>query len=206
VSETKSDPKSVLARWSERKQAARRGEVEDEPVVEARGAEAPPPETPEPEAPEPEVPELPPIETLDFSSDYTAFLAKNVPEALRRAALRKLWVSDPVLANLDGLNDYDEDFNVIDQAITLAQSSYRPGLGYLDEAEKKLDEAEKKLARIDKAVGGPTSKTQAEPSDRPASEHDVGENVAADESDTATRQSSAAVDTTAPVSVKESNE
>jgi Protein of unknown function (DUF3306) len=207
VSEAKSEPKGVLARWSQRKLAARRGEVEDEPrvdepVAEALGAEAVPPETPEPEAPE-----LPPIETLDFHSDYTAFLAKNVPEALRRAALRKLWVSDPVLANLDGLNDYDEDYNVVDQVITLAQTGYRPGLGYLDEAEKKLDEAEKKLARIDEAMGGPASAdSQAEPapSDHSAAEGDVSDNVAVEgESAAATRQPAATPEPTPPVSAKE---
>jgi hypothetical protein len=89
---------------------------------------------------------LPPIDELDFQSDYTAFLTENVPEELRRAALRKLWRSDPVLANLDGLNDYDEDYNLIDQVITLPQSSYRPGRGYLDESEKKL-------AQIDEFAG-----------------------------------------------------
>ena len=35
---------------------------------------------------------------------------EKVPEALRKRALRKLWLSDPILANVDGLNDYDEDF------------------------------------------------------------------------------------------------
>ena len=30
-----------------------------------------------------------------------------MPEHLKQAALRKLWLSNPVFANLDGLNDYD---------------------------------------------------------------------------------------------------
>lgn len=55
--------------------------------------------------------DLPDIESLDSSSDYTAFLKDKVPERLRKMALQKLWRSDPVFANLDGLNDYDEDFN-----------------------------------------------------------------------------------------------
>lgn len=57
--------------------------------------------------------DLPDIETLDKDSDYTSFLREGVPEGLKRMALRKLWLSDPVLANLDGLNDYDEDFGEI---------------------------------------------------------------------------------------------
>lgn len=50
------------------------------------------------------------IETLDYESDFTVFMDAKVPEALRRMALRKLWRSNPILANIDGLNDYDEDF------------------------------------------------------------------------------------------------
>jgi hypothetical protein len=59
------------------------------------------------------VADLPDIETLDKDSDYTVFLRDGVPESLKKLALRKLWLSDPVLANLDGLNDYDEDFGSI---------------------------------------------------------------------------------------------
>ena len=40
---------------------------------------------------------LPPIESLGADSDYTVFLKKGVPEALRIAALRKAWVSDPFI-------------------------------------------------------------------------------------------------------------
>ncbi len=56
---------------------------------------------------------LPDIETLGKDSDYTGFLRAGVPEALQNMALRKLWLSDPMLANLDGLNDYDDDFGAI---------------------------------------------------------------------------------------------
>jgi hypothetical protein len=56
---------------------------------------------------------LPDIESLGKDSDYTGFMREGVPVALQNLALRKLWLSDPVLANLDGLNDYDEDFGKI---------------------------------------------------------------------------------------------
>ncbi len=62
--------------------------------------------------------ELPDIDSLDKDSDYTAFMREGVPDALRRRALRKLWLSDPVLANLDGLNDYDEDFAALFQTVS----------------------------------------------------------------------------------------
>jgi hypothetical protein len=148
-----------LSRWSQRKAAARRGGALPAEADETRAQNAPVPDA-QP-APQPaavleasdaasgaapssgaDIPALPPIEQLTFQSDYTVFMAKNVPEALRRAALRKLWASDPVLANLDGLNDYCEDLNLIDTPITAAQTAYRAGIGYLDEVEEKLAQLE----------------------------------------------------------------
>ena len=57
--------------------------------------------------------DLPPIDSLDKDSDYTPFLADGVPEKLARAALRKMWRSDPVFGFRDGLDDYDEDFSLM---------------------------------------------------------------------------------------------
>lgn len=51
------------------------------------------------------------IDELEYDSDFTVFMHDKVPETLRRMALRKLWKSSPILANVDGLNDYDEDFS-----------------------------------------------------------------------------------------------
>ncbi|MCH7485945.1 MAG: DUF3306 domain-containing protein [Proteobacteria bacterium] len=57
--------------------------------------------------------DLPPIDSLGKDSDYTPFLADGVPEKLARAALRKMWRSDPVFGIRDGLDDYDEDFSLL---------------------------------------------------------------------------------------------
>ncbi len=60
------------------------------------------------------------------------FLREGVPEHLKRQALRKLWRSDPLLANLDGLNDYDEDFAALYAAASKAvKTAYRVGRGWL---------------------------------------------------------------------------
>ena len=83
--------------------------------------------------------DLPSIDGLTAQSDYTVFLKNNVPEALRKAALRKLWVSDPVLANLDGLNDYDDDYTIV-TAMTMDDTSYKIGRGMLgDEPKPELE-------------------------------------------------------------------
>ena len=79
---------------------------------------------------------LPPLERLDKDSDFTPFLADNIPDFIRNRALKILWRSDPLFGFQDGLDDYAENFRVIDKLIDAAtQSSYKPGQGY-DQPEK----------------------------------------------------------------------
>ena len=154
-----------LSRWSRRKAEARRG-LRKKPAAGApEAAEAEARETAaltDAAAPSPEPHAEPPPEdageadraaefedfdfdALDYESDYTQFMEKGVPEAVRRRALRKLWHSNPILANLDGLNDYDEDFTDAALAVDVLQSAYKVGRGYLtdeDVAEMEGDDAE----------------------------------------------------------------
>ncbi len=58
--------------------------------------------------------DLPAVDSLDKDSDYTPFLGDGVPEKLARAAMRKLWRSDPIFAFRDGLDDYDDDYTIIE--------------------------------------------------------------------------------------------
>jgi hypothetical protein len=133
------DDKDFLSRWSQRKQAAREGLAEPEPEAEelalpAQGAEPPAEEPPEDETAYADVD----YDALDYSSDYTRFMGKDVPEMVQRRALRALWRSDPVLANIDGLNDYDEDFTDAALVVENLTTAYRAGQGYMtdeDEAE-----------------------------------------------------------------------
>jgi hypothetical protein len=168
-----SDEQHPLSRWSQRKLAAQRGE---EVAADAKPQDVPAPVS------ECEPPVLPAIESLTAESDYTAFLAKNVPEALTRAALRKLWTSDPVFANLDGLNHYDEDYNVIDKAITLAQTGYHPERGYLDVLADKEGDAPSDAERKESVSPEPEKATgiAVDDSDAPVdSEPDAPRQVAA---------------------------
>jgi Protein of unknown function (DUF3306) len=78
------------------------------------------------------------FDALDFASDYTRFMGGNVPDAIRNKALRKLWVSDPVLANMDGLHDYFGDYTDAAVAIPagqVLQTAYKFGQGFLSDAE-----------------------------------------------------------------------
>lgn len=51
--------------------------------------------------------ELPSIASLTADSDFTVFMAPDVPAAVRAAALRKLWRTNPIFGRSDGL---DSDF------------------------------------------------------------------------------------------------
>lgn len=186
-----------LNRWSQRKLAARRG-AEDagengQPSA-PEGAEAPTPAADAATAADEQTPVLPPIDELTAESDYTVFLGKNVPEAITRAALRKLWLSDPVLANLDRLNDYDEDYSIIDTVVSAVRTSYQVGKGHVDEAEATLAklapsdavEEGEKIARAESPAGSDTP-------DGEASGATIGNSDAAgDESDAAPPQMGAA--------------
>lgn len=105
------------------------------------------------------VEELPDIETLEETSDFTVFLKDGVPEELRRRALRRLWRLNPVFANLDGLNDYDEDFTDAANVLGAVKTLYQAGKGYVEpEAHDDL--------KADEQVSGTTT---AEPAARSSS-------------------------------------
>ncbi len=80
------------------------------------------------------------VEALDYDADFTRFMQKDVPEALRKRALRQLWRSDPILANVDGLNDYDDDFTDAALAVKVLETAHKIGRGYLDDDEVSQDD------------------------------------------------------------------
>ncbi|MGB0683669.1 MAG: DUF3306 domain-containing protein [Magnetovibrionaceae bacterium] len=88
--------------------------------------------------------DLPPIETLTPESDFTPFMKDGIPELLKRRAMRKLWMSNPVLANLDGLNEYDEDYSMIGKVIEEVATRYKvgKGLAYEDDELEDIEDVE----------------------------------------------------------------
>lgn len=135
---TKEDDDDFLVRWARRKDAARqrRGAPEAEEPA-ASPAAAPESASSADETADTELLEsLPDIDSLTLESDFTQFLQCGVPEALRRKALRRLWRLDPVFANLDGLNNYDEDYTKLGKVVMPElRSLYRVGQGmFLGEA------------------------------------------------------------------------
>ncbi len=84
---------------------------------------------------------LPDPDQLQAGDDVSGFMAKAVPDRLRRRALRRLWRLNPVLANVDGLVDYGEDYTDAACVIENLQTAYQVGKGMLAHIEALAAEA-----------------------------------------------------------------
>ena len=125
-----SDDKTFLVRWSRRKREAA-PDTREQPKPEnasggaassASAASLSPGET----QPLFDPASLPPIETIVAGSDISAFLAAGVPADLTRAALRRVWSSDPMIRDFVGLSENSWDFNA---------PGAIPGFGPIDKEE-----------------------------------------------------------------------
>lgn len=145
MSTDRSDPdSSMLSRWAKRKAAVREAEeaetVAEEPVVEEQE-----PETEEQamallEERDPELAEQisgMDLDKLSYDDDFTLFMKTKVPDIIRRKALSKLWLSQPLLANLDGLNEYDEDYTQAADAAEMVRKAFEAARLREEEAAKK---------------------------------------------------------------------
>jgi len=136
--------------WSRRKQAVE-AEAEDEvtkqfAVEEKQSADALEAQT------DAEVLEelgLQDPDKMEAGDDFSAFMAKAVPTRLRNRALRKLWLSNPALANLDALVDYGEDFTTSADAVEVIQTTYQVGKGLLAHVQEMARQEEAKFQTQD---------------------------------------------------------
>ncbi|RUS59244.1 DUF3306 domain-containing protein [Pseudorhodobacter sp. E13] len=94
---------------------------------------------------------LPDPDNLAMGDDFSGFMARAVPEHLRRRALRKLWVSNPVLANLDGLVDHGEDYTDAATVIPGMQTAYQVGKGMMRHVIALAEQAAAKEAALEEA-------------------------------------------------------
>ena len=72
---------------------------------------------------------LPDPDTMKAGDNFSAFMNEAIPDRLRRRALRVLWGSNPLLANLDELVDYGEDFTDAATVVENMQTIYQVGKG-----------------------------------------------------------------------------
>ena len=102
-----------FSRWSRRKLEGAAEKPAPAPTSSHAAAAAPPLATASgasvPSAPV----ELPPVESLTFESDFTAFLRPGVDDKVKRAALKQLF-RDPRFNVMDGLDTYIDDYTKAD--------------------------------------------------------------------------------------------
>ena len=113
-----SDEQNFLRRWSRLKR--QRPEVSEAP------------------------PELPALESLNFESDFGAFMHAKVDAGIRRAALKTL-VRDPRFNIMDGLDVYIDDYSIEDPIPPgmLAQLQHARTTLFGPPAEEKAEEQTK---------------------------------------------------------------
>lgn len=124
-----------LARWARRK-----AEAQAASPPRAVPSPAPPPAEQQPPAPLPQgcgerqadaPPDLPPIDSLGRESDFSPFLKDGIPEDLRRAALSRLWASDPLFSRPEIHDLHMEDYSQ-PLAPDLVRTAWRFGRGMLE--------------------------------------------------------------------------
>jgi len=170
----KVDQKDFLSRWSTRKLAEAESEKTAAPVALNETDDLEVENVDEAVAPPPDLPD---VETLNAESDFTAFLGDNVPRDISRLAFKKLWRSDPVLANIDGLNDYDDDFSMAGKVTEIFKSAYQVGKGYQTEEDLIVDEEE---LDDETADGAPLDVANAKTPDEALPEEPADEGVTAE--------------------------
>jgi len=111
IDEPNAPPSFSLKRWSQRKLAAGRTAPAEPPLAATPAPEAASGVATSKAAPSAvtEAAALPPVESLTFESDFSAFMQPKVDPATRRAALTKLF-SDPSFNVMDGLDIYVGDY------------------------------------------------------------------------------------------------
>ena len=108
---------------------------------------------------------LPDPDTMEQGDDFSAFMAKVVPDRIRRRALRVLWRSNPVLANVDMLVDYGEDFTDKAMVIENLQTTYQVGKGMVKHVQEMARQAEEKAKALADALDAPEEDAAPETAD-----------------------------------------
>lgn len=133
-----------LQRWSRRKAAVTEGprdaeatQNDEPPVTEPPTEPTPPPKTDA---------DMPPVESIDESTDMRDFLSPDVSEKLRRLALRKLFHL-PQFNIVDGLDDYDDDYTTFEALGEIVTADMRHQMEL--EQERLASVADEEIAEED---------------------------------------------------------
>jgi hypothetical protein len=113
---------------------------------------------------------LPSIESITAATDIRAFLQSAVPVELTRAALRRAWVSDPLIRDFIGIAENQWDFT---------NPTTIPGFGPLRQVVDERDRVTRTVEALDRSLGqlsaaARTGPASAEgPTPRSNSRHDT---------------------------------
>ncbi|MCW8902291.1 DUF3306 domain-containing protein [Sedimenticola sp.] len=160
-------PGGFISRWSRLKRAAA-----SPPQV---GAESPEASLPEEVSEQPLTDaDMPPLESLDETSDYTGFLSEKVSESLRRQALRKLF-HQAAFNVRDGLDDYDDDYTSFTKLGDVITADMRHQLAMAEErlkAAMESDQADPATAATEQRPPVPDQESEPEARAQTAMTHD----------------------------------
>ncbi|MBP0484750.1 DUF3306 domain-containing protein [Sagittula salina] len=144
--------------WERRKAAVaaeNRAEAEAREAAERQAAEDALAETPDAKLlEEAGLPEPEKIESID---QLQAFLKSALPQRLKTRALRHHWGSNPVLANLDGLLEYGEDYTDAARCVPDMKTLYQVGKGMFDKVAEAEAAAKAKAEAAAKAAEAETA-------------------------------------------------
>jgi Protein of unknown function (DUF3306) len=160
-----SELENFLTRWSARKlakdaqatqhdtDAAQRSREEGGGAVENRSIVDSRQDCNEAQTPPFDPASLPPLESIGPATNVAAFLGREVPAELARAALRRAWTSDPAIRDFVGLVENGWDFN---------DASAMTGFGPIS-AEEVARLAGKLIDALPEAKTAPADQSEKEP-------------------------------------------
>jgi hypothetical protein len=184
------ESEAFLARWSKRKAQARVATTVEDAQAEGLRPDAAS-ETgqdavrtvsaTESEPHEVALEDLPPIDSIDASTDLTPWLKQKLPEAWKRAALGRVWATDPAISQFIGISENAWDWNAPDGV---------PGFGPLratDDVVQLLAQAigqtpGRVIAELEEAVAGISDAPQSELSPLPEMPKEAADETFIDES------------------------
>lgn len=138
-----------LERWSRRKLAEGKEPEAEQPADEPAAVVEPDEEVLDEE----ELAKLPSLDSFTVKTDLAPFLRRGVPQALKNAAMRKIWMLDPAVRDhVDFAVDYAWDWNtpggVPGNAGTISQDSIARMVDALNPKPQPEPKSEKTIAAV----------------------------------------------------------
>lgn len=168
MSELENSTRRFLQRWSRRKRAAENRSPGDASLSpEDKNTDTNAAAQSDANLPAFDPATLPPIESITATSDVRAFLAPGVPEELTRAALRRVWVTDPTIRDFIGIAESQWDFTKPDGvpgfgSLELTSEMRRMVASLIGDASRPATQRQENIGRVEQAAKIAEDDTTAE--------------------------------------------